>query len=431
MYQKTYINFVNISLIKGDELMERSEFLTNIFGYERIKNELYKVYTWFSNASNDKSLKTLLPKGVLFYGEPGLGKTYLMREFALTLTADIFIINGEKNNLEKEIIEVYKKANESKLAIVIIDELDTLIDKDQKLIRVIQTALDGYKNNSVLTLATANYIHRLPEALLREGRFDKKYLIDKNYNDTLLFIKNTFNRLNLKFKENEIEVVSNHLSLFSFATIKSIINQAYLEHRNNLNVNDIIRVADLNISGLIPDDDNVINYNVAVHEIGHSLYTRKYTKKHKFLRAALSINGGTTSTNMVEDYETVQSRIESIEISLAGAIAEKVVLGYHDIGSGNDFDSMYNTAFRLANRTCINGKIEFFCEKTKFFHNQFVSEWMLYKAEKRTSKLIKKLSKKVFKCLKSEKDNLIKGANYLMTHKTIVGDELDNVLSAC
>lgn len=242
------------------------------------------------------------------------------------------------------------------------------------------------------------------------------------------FIKNTFNRLNLNFKENEIEVVANHLSSFSFATIKSIINQAYLEYRDMLGVNDIIRVADINISGLIPNDNTAINYNVAVHEIGHALYTRKYTKKHKFLRAALSINGGTTSVNKVEEYETIQYRIENIEIYLAGAIAEKVVLGHHDIGSGEDFDRMYETAFRLVNRTCIDNEVEFFCEKSKFYYHQFVSERMLYKAEKRTSKLIKRLYNKVYKCLKREKDNLIKGANYLMIHKTIIGDELDKIL---
>ena len=409
--------------------MQQTEFLSNIFGYDRIKSELYKVYTWLLEALNDESLKILLPKGILFYGEPGLGKTFLAKEFASSLQADVFIVDGEQDNIEKEIVEVYAKANESKLAIIVIDELDTLIDKDQKLIRVIQTALDGYKSNSVLTIATANYIGGFPEALLREGRFDKKYLIDKNYNDTLLFVKNTFDKLNLKFKECEIEVVANHFSSFSFARIKSIINQAYLEYRNNLSVNGIIRVADINVSGLIPNDDNAIKFNVAVHEMGHSLYTRKYTKKHKFLRTALTITGGTTITNKVEECETLQFRVESIEIFLAGAIAEKVVLGYHDIGSGADFDKMYDIALRLANRTCIDNKLEYFCDKNNFFYREFVSQRRLYKAEKRTSKLIKKLYKKVYKHLKEEKDNLIKGANYLITHKTIVGDELDSILS--
>ena len=111
MYQKTYINFVNISSVEGDELMEQTEFLSNIFGYNQIKNELYKVYTWFLDALNDESLKTLLPKGILFYGEPGLGKTFLAKEFASSLQADVFIVDGEQDNIEKEIIEVYAKAN--------------------------------------------------------------------------------------------------------------------------------------------------------------------------------------------------------------------------------------------------------------------------------------------------------------------------------
>lgn len=160
-------------------MISRNEFLTKVYGYEGIKDELYEILGWYLNNDLEEDKKEFLPHGILFYGDPGQGKTLLMREFAKTFNYKIFVLEGDKENLDEVLVSTYKEAKkEEKGAIVIIDEVDRLVERDTKLERVLQTELDGFKKEgNVLTLASANFYYDLPDSLVREGRFDRKYEI--------------------------------------------------------------------------------------------------------------------------------------------------------------------------------------------------------------------------------------------------------------
>ena len=47
--------------------MERNEFLNSVFGYKKIKDELYEIRSWYlSRNLNEEERKEFLPKGILF-----------------------------------------------------------------------------------------------------------------------------------------------------------------------------------------------------------------------------------------------------------------------------------------------------------------------------------------------------------------------------
>ena len=95
-------------------------FLENVFGYEDIKKELKLIRDWYLE---NKIERRKLPRGILFYGEPGVGKTHLVREYSKEFNCPIFVIDGDNTNLLNEITETYDKARKEKLAVVVIDEL--------------------------------------------------------------------------------------------------------------------------------------------------------------------------------------------------------------------------------------------------------------------------------------------------------------------
>ena len=60
--------------------MEKSEF-KNVYGYQEVKNELNLIKSWYEDPTILGNPKITLPKGILFYGDPGNGKTLFVREF--------------------------------------------------------------------------------------------------------------------------------------------------------------------------------------------------------------------------------------------------------------------------------------------------------------------------------------------------------------
>ena len=187
-------------------MVERKDFLNEVYAYEEIKDELYQVLEWYKNNDLDIKKKEYLPYGILFYGNPGYGKTLLVREFAKSFDYKIYVLEGDSENLDEELVSTFNKAKEEKEgAIVIIDEIDRLIDKDSRLERVLQTQLDGFnKNVNVLTLATANNFYNLPKSLIREGRFDRKFDIEiRDEDDLKIIVERLLETHNFDLKNNK------------------------------------------------------------------------------------------------------------------------------------------------------------------------------------------------------------------------------------
>ena len=53
-----------------------------IAGYEVVKEELIRIRDWFLNKDILNNENIRLPKGILFHGTPGNGKTLFINEYA-------------------------------------------------------------------------------------------------------------------------------------------------------------------------------------------------------------------------------------------------------------------------------------------------------------------------------------------------------------
>lgn len=155
-----------------------------IIGYEDEKKELHKIMDALKNKEKHDRFGAKLPKGVLIYGEPGLGKTMLAEAFIKEcgVTTFSFRKNGDDKECLAAINDAFEKAKEKGTAIIFFDDLDKFCDKDDdcrdcKIFNNIQKNIDGVKDKNVLVLATANDYEKLPDSLVRNGRFDRKIRI--------------------------------------------------------------------------------------------------------------------------------------------------------------------------------------------------------------------------------------------------------------
>ena len=126
--------------------------------------------------------------GILLYGPPGCGKTYIARATAgeshanfisisLTDVLDMYIGNSEKN-----LHEIFELARRKAPSVIFIDEIDALGASRQQinyhgrtLVNQLLSELDGIKsdNEGILLLGATNTPWYLDPALKRPGRFDR------------------------------------------------------------------------------------------------------------------------------------------------------------------------------------------------------------------------------------------------------------------
>ena len=204
-----------------------------IIGYDSVKTELYQIIDMFKNKELYEKMGAKLPKGVLIVGEPGMGKSMLAEALIEECNVKSYSIkmNKETKELINEITDTFLKASENESAIILFDDIDKFSEAsgekiDDKVFVTIQSGIDSVKNNNVLVVATANNYLKLPDSLIRNGRFDKKIeLVTPSYDDARkiieYYMKNKPVDPNLNYED-----VSKMISYTSCADLQSILNRS-------------------------------------------------------------------------------------------------------------------------------------------------------------------------------------------------------------
>lgn len=132
------------------------------------------------------------PRGVIFYGPPGSGKTYLARAMANEVNAGFYYVNGPEivgtlyGETEANLRKLFAEAAHHAPSVVLIDELDSLAphreksgaQSDVRIVTQLLSLLDGMlKVDGVIVIGTTNRVDAIDVALRRPGRFDREIFI--------------------------------------------------------------------------------------------------------------------------------------------------------------------------------------------------------------------------------------------------------------
>lgn len=172
--------------------------IDNIRGQDHIKSELKQLHMALSNLDTYYACGADLPKGILFIGGPGLGKTMAARAITSDAPVSVCIIrvsevvsvlvDGRAVNLKKMFDEIETQAK-SEPVVVIIDELEFMSSDRSKnimhegsksAVNLLLEWMDGVEENSnIVVIGCTNIIKNIDPALLRSGRFDKKLFFNE------------------------------------------------------------------------------------------------------------------------------------------------------------------------------------------------------------------------------------------------------------
>jgi AAA+ superfamily predicted ATPase len=203
-------------------------------GQEAVKMKLEFLFSKL----RDPTYTDLPPiKGVLLYGQPGTGKTFiaytLCKNFGLHVENLSIpeIIHAEIGSSEKSIHSAFERAIEFQPSVVFIDELEAAFKRqdrceigsvDSRILSQIILEFDRIGKNRVIVFGITNLIDSLDDRLFLSGRFEVKLQIQLPDFNFRLQILTEF--LSSDLKSEEIESIAKQTSGFTPADLQNLID---------------------------------------------------------------------------------------------------------------------------------------------------------------------------------------------------------------
>ena len=327
--------------------------LDRVIGYEGIKQELYRIIDIIKDPEKYKKLGVSVPKGILLSGEPGIGKTLMAKCFIKETGLKTFVVRKDKpdGDFVDYIRETFEKAAKEAPSIVLLDDLDKFANEDEyhpnaEEYVTVQACIDDIKESKVIVLATCNDFEKLPESLVRAGRFDKCFFMHFPKIDDAKKIIAFYLKDKKVGKDIDVEEIARFMEGRSCADLEMVVNEAGIyagyENKKHITQEDIKKAVINKIFGGREDveSDPESDRRLAVHEAGHAVLSELFFPgKVAFISIAARCRGlkGMVMRNkdlhFHEDFENVEA---DVMISLAGKAATEIILNEIDMGSGSD-----------------------------------------------------------------------------------------------
>lgn len=424
----------------------------DVGGYKETKEDMRYIVDMLKKPKKYSDMGAKLPKGVILYGPPGNGKTYLVKALAGEANVPIFTISGS-DFVElyvgvgaKRVRELFKTAREKAPCIVFIDEIDAVggsrgnrhnHSENIQTINALLSELDGFEGTEgVLVIGATNRLEDLDPALVRPGRFDKHigvgypeykdrleilelYMDGKSFDENIN--KEDLAKITVGFSGSGLATLINESAIIAVSKNHKVITQediddAYFKMMTagNKKGKDNRKQEDLNIT--------------AWHEAGHALTAKLFTQREVNKVSIVASTSGVGGITYVipEDisFYTKEDILNDVRIFYGGRVGEYIYTGDKNkitTGAKNDIEEATKRIYHMIKTYGMSD--EFGMLNLDVFE-RIDDEIVIEEAKKISNKLYEEVMIKI----KENKDKLERIANKLLEKETIDEKELDEII---
>ena len=458
-------NMANIGKLAGTDKNAPKVKFSDVIGMEEVKQELTEVVDFLKNPTKYHKIGAKIPRWVLLYGQPGVGKTLLARAVAWEANVAFFSVSGSEfmemlvGMGASKVRTLFEKARAAGKAIIFIDEIDAIGKKrwwgmsgghqeQEQTLNQILTEMDGFTiDTNVIVLASTNRPDTLDPALLRSGRFDRKVLVNiPSKEERKLMFEYYLGKKKIDNKIN-IDSIVNRSSGMAWADIENIVNEAALKvaRDNGKKITD----ADLNYAiekvVMWPERRTKVVTEemrklIAYHELWHAVTSYHLKYADKLERITIVPRGqslGATRYSPEEDMNLVSKAqfLDRLVSLLWGRAAEELFVWEDNIttGASNDFERATKIAADMILKYGMDkemGNITYLDKGDDQMASHFrrYSDKTTEMADHKIKALISDAYTKAKKILSDNKDKIQKITEVLLEKEYLSKEEFDDMM---
>jgi transitional endoplasmic reticulum ATPase len=163
-----------------------------IAGMDKLKEQMkLDVIDALHNPEEYSRYGLSIPNGMLLYGPPGCGKTFFAKHFAeevgfnFILATPSFLKSRYVNATQENIAKMFEEAEKNAPTIIFIDEVNELLpnresevhEMSKSAVNEMLAQMDRTGEKGIFVIGATNKPDMIDPAMLRAGRFDKKFFI--------------------------------------------------------------------------------------------------------------------------------------------------------------------------------------------------------------------------------------------------------------